>query len=289
MGTPYMLHKDAANRKSNQQHLGTIRGSNLCIEIIEYTSPDEAAVCNLASVALPKFVDRATGAFDFDGLRRVARHVIRALDRVIDRNQYPLEEAEASNVRHRPVGLGVQGLADVFAMLRLPLRLEGARELNRETSRPSTGRSRSRSPSPRSWGAPVAPGEPGVEGRAAVRHVGRDADGRWDWAALKAKIAEHGLRNSPLLAPMPTVSTAQILGNNECFEPYTSNLYARRTLAGEFFVLNAHPQRELQNLGLWNRELRDKIISAAAGAGRRRAAGGDARRVRTAWRSSSAR
>ena len=263
-GTPYMLYKDAANRKSNQQHLGTIRGSNLCTEIIEYTSPDEAAVCNLASVALPKFVDRATGAFDFDGLRRVARHVIRALDRVIDRNQYPLEEAEASNVRHRPVGLGVQGLADVFALLRLPFDSEGARELNREIFETLYYGALEESVAlAEELGAhPSHPGSPASRGVLQYDMWGVTPTGRWDWAALKAKIAEHGLRNSLLLAPMPTASTAQILGNNECFEPYTSNLYARRTLAGEFFVLNAHLQRELQNLGLWNRELRDKIISA---------------------------
>ena len=262
-GTPYMLYKDAANRKSNQQHLGTIRGSNLCTEIIEYTSPDEAAVCNLASVALPKFVDRATGAFDFDGLRRVARHVIRALDRVIDRNQYPLEEAEASNVRHRPVGLGVQGLADVFALLRLPFDSEGARELNREIFETLYYGALEESVAlAEELGAhPSHPGSPASRGVLQYDMWGVTPTGRWDWAALKAKIAEHGLRNSLLLAPMPTASTAQILGNNECFEPYTSNIYSRRVLAGEFAVVNQHLLRDLMSRGLWTAEIRNQIIA----------------------------
>jgi ribonucleoside-diphosphate reductase alpha subunit len=262
-GTPYMLYKDAANRKSNQQHLGTIRGSNLCTEIIEYTSPDEAAVCNLASVALPKFVDRATGAFDFDGLRRVARHVIRALDRVIDRNQYPLEEAEASNVRHRPVGLGVQGLADVFALLRLPFDSEGARELNREIFETLYYGALEESVAlAEELGAhPSHPGSPASRGVLQYDMWGVTPTGRWDWAALKAKIAEHGLRNSLLLAPMPTASTAQILGNNECFEPYTSNIYSRRVLAGEFAVVNQHLLRDLTARGLWTPAIRNQIIA----------------------------
>jgi len=293
-GTPYMLYKDAANGKSNQQHLGTIRSSNLCTEIIEYTSPDEVAVCNLASIALPRFVldeDGARGVapwgeavgdagghgaaaeadasavaerFDFEELRAVARFVTRSLDRVIEVTNYPVEQAKHSNTRHRPIGIGVQGLADVFARLRIPFESPIARQLNRDIFETIYYAALEES---NALAAELGPHE-SYSGSPASRGVlqfdlwGVTPSARWDWAALKAKIAQHGLRNSLLLAPMPTASTAQILGNNECFEPYTSNLYARRTLAGEFFVLNPHLQRELQALGLWNRETRNAIISA---------------------------
>ena len=290
-GTPYMLYKDAANAKSNQQHLGTIRCSNLCTEIIEYTAPDEVAVCNLASIALPRFVRAEAGGapgggsgapwldaeddgpevaaaalarFDFEALRRVARFVTRSLDRVISVTHYPLPEARNSNLRHRPIGVGVQGLADVFAQLRLPFESKGARALNRaifETLyyaalEESCELARTLGPHESYAGSPAS------RGVLQYDMWGVTPSARWDWAALKAKIAMHGLRNSLLLAPMPTASTAQILGNNECFEPYTSNLYARRTLAGEFFVLNPHLQRELSALGLWSRETRDAIIGS---------------------------
>mmetsp|Transcript_15763 Transcript_15763/g.33550 ORF Transcript_15763/g.33550 Transcript_15763/m.33550 type:complete len:805 (-) Transcript_15763:157-2571(-) len=260
-GTPYILYKDAANRKSNQQNLGTIRSSNLCTEIIEYTSPEEVAVCNLASIALPRFV--IDGVFDHQRLYDVTYHVTRNLNRVIDANYYPVEEARTSNMRHRPIGLGVQGLADTFIHLRLPFDSEGARKVNKEIFETIyyaalccscdlakvEGRYSSYEGSPISkgvlqfdmWG--VTPGD------------------RWDWTALRARIAEHGTRNSLLLAPMPTASTAQILGNNECFEPYTSNIYTRRVLAGEFAVVNQHLLKDLMSQGLWTEEIRNQIIA----------------------------
>ena len=269
-GTPYMLYKDSANHKSNQKHLGVIRGSNLCTEIIEYTSEDEVAVCNLASLALPRFVvssgDGSSGqkSFDLDALREVTKFVTRSLDRVIGETRYPLPQAQNSNMRHRPIGMGVQGLADVFAMMQMPFDSEEARVLNRDIFEAIY------------YGALEAscelaaelghhesyPGCPASKGELQFDLWEVTPSTRWDWAGLKAKIAKHGLRNSLLVAPMPTASTAQILGNNECFEPMTSNLYARRTLAGEFFMLNPHLQRELQGLGLWSRETRDMIIAA---------------------------
>ena len=298
-GTPYLLYKDACNAKSNQQHLGTIRGSNLCTEIVQYTSKDEVAVCNLASVALPRFVvppegappvlghaaaaaaggaaavhgdasqyrwtsKEAMGTYDLDALRAVTYQVARSLDRVITNNKYPLPEAETSNMRHRPMGIGVQGLADAFAKLNLPFESDSARELNTaifETIyygalQASADLAEEEGPHPSHVGSPASRGE------LQFDLWGVKPSSRWDWAALKQRIAKVGLRNSLLLAPMPTASTAQILGNNECFEPYTSNLYARRTLAGEFLVLNKHLQAELQKRGLWSRELRDQIISA---------------------------
>ena len=258
----YILYKDAANSKSNQQNLGTIRCSNLCTEIIEYTSPDEVAVCNLASIALPRFA--IDGAFDHQKLYDITYIVTKNLNRVIDNNFYPVEEGKTSNMKHRPVGIGVQGLADVFILLKLPFDCDAARALNREVFETIyfAALSASCDLAKADGHYESYPGSPVSKGILQYDMWGVTPTARWDWAALKAKIAEHGVRNSLLLAPMPTASTAQILGNNECFEPYTSNLYARRTLAGEFFVLNAHLQRELQNLGLWNRELRDKIISA---------------------------
>jgi ribonucleoside-diphosphate reductase alpha chain len=265
-GTPYILYKDAANRKSNQQNLGTIRCSNLCTEIIEYTSPDEVAVCNLASIALPRFVREVDGVkqFDHEKLHAITYTVTRNLNRVIDHNYYPVEEARTSNLQHRPIGLGVQGLADAFILLRLPFDSDGARALNAQIFETMYHAALTCSCELAAKEGKYASyeGSPVSKGVLQYDMWGVTPSARWDWAALKAKIAMHGLRNSLLLAPMPTASTAQILGNNECFEPYTSNLYARRTLAGEFFVLNPHLQRELSALGLWSRETRDAIIGS---------------------------
>ena len=284
-GTPYMLYKDAANAKSNQKHLGTIRGSNLCTEIIEYTAPDEVAVCNLASIALPRFVRTAAEAagaessaggaggaggsdgvksFDLEGLRQTTRFVARSLDRVIGETHYPLPEAERSNMRHRPIGIGVQGLADVFAMLQLPFDSAEARALNRDIFETIYfGALEASCELAGEVGAhPTFEGSPASKGELQFDMWGVTPSERWDWDTLRARIMQQGLRNSLLVAPMPTASTAQILGNNECFEPYTSNLYARRTLAGEFFLLNPHLQKELQALGLWSRSMRDQIIAS---------------------------
>ena len=240
-GTPYMLYKDAANRKSNQKNLGTIRSSNLCTEIIEYTSKDEIAVCNLASISLPMFVKE--GKFDHQELFEVTKRVIKNLDKVIDRNYYPVKEAENSNLRHRPVGLGVQGLADAFIKLRLPFTSEKAKELNQEifetlyfaSLTSSMEISKIDGPYDSYKGSPISNGELqhnmwGIEDK--------DLSGRWDWTSLRKDIKKYGIRNSLLMAPMPTASTSQILGNNECFEPYTSNIYTRRVLSGEFIVVN---------------------------------------------------
>lgn len=264
-GTPYMLYKDAANSKSNQQNLGTIRSSNLCTEIIEYTSEDEVAVCNLASLALPMFVEG--DKFDHQKLYEVTYKVTKNLNRIIDRNYYPVPEARNSNMRHRPVGLGVQGLADTFIKLRLPFTSEEAKQLNKDIFETIYFASLKASKDEASVdgayesfeGSPISQGKFqwnlwGIE-EAAL-------SGRWDWNALRAEIKEHGVRNSLLLAPMPTASTSQILGNNECFEPYTSNIYTRRVLSGEFIVVNKHLLVDLVNLGLWNEELKNEIIRA---------------------------
>ena len=262
-GTPYILYKDAANRKSNQQNLGTIRCSNLCTEIIEYTSPDEVAVCNLASIALPRFVDGASGEFDHTKLRDITYIVTKNLNKVIDNNYYPVQEAFNSNMRHRPVGLGVQGLADVFILLKMPFDSDSARRLNQEIFETiyyaallaSCDLSERDGPYASYAGSPVS------KGVLQYDMWGVTPSDRWDWAALKAKIAQHGVRNSLLVAPMPTASTAQILGNNECFEPYTSNLYSRRVLSGEFTVVNQHLLRDLMARGLWTAEIRNQIIA----------------------------
>jgi len=260
-GTPYLLYKDAANRKSNQQNLGTIRCSNLCTEIMEFTSPGEVAVCNLASLALPRFVkDRA---FDHKKLRDITYIVTRNLNRVIDNNYYPVGEARHSNLRHRPIGLGVQGLADVFILMKLPFDSTEARKLNTEIFETIyfaaltascdlaavDGRYESYD------GCPVS------KGQLQFDMWGVTPSDRWDWAALRTKISQHGVRNSLLVAPMPTASTAQILGNNECFEPYTSNLYSRRVLSGEFTVVNQHLLRDLMDRNLWTAEIRNQIIA----------------------------
>ena len=260
-GTPYMLYKDSANRKSNQQNLGTIRCSNLCTEIIEYTSPDEVAVCNLASIALPRFA--IDGAFDHQKLYDITYIVTKNLNRVIDNNFYPVEEGKTSNMKHRPVGIGVQGLADVFILLKLPFDCDAARALNREVFETIyfAALSASCDLAKADGHYESYPGSPVSKGILQYDMWGVTPTARWDWAALKAKIAEHGVRNSLLLAPMPTASTAQILGNNECFEPYTSNIYSRRTLSGEFAVVNQHLLRDLMSRGLWTAEIRNQIIA----------------------------
>jgi len=264
-GTPYMLYKDSCNRKSNQQNLGTIRSSNLCCEIIEYSAADEVAVCNLASVALPKFVDQKQQTFDHQELYRVTKVVTRNLNKVIDVNYYPVEAAKRSNMRHRPIGIGVQGLADVFIMLRMPFDSAEGRQLNKEIFETMyyAAVEASMEIAQVEGKYETYEGSPISEGKLQFDLWGvKPPSSRWDWDALKAKIAEHGVRNSLLMAPMPTASTAQILGNNECFEPYTSNVYIRRTLAGEFVVVNQHLLRDLIKLNLWSDLMKDKLIAA---------------------------
>jgi len=259
-GTPYLLYKDSANRKSNQQNLGTIRSSNLCTEIIEYTSPDEVAVCNLASLALPRFV--ANGAFDHQKLYEVTYEVTKNLNKIIDHNFYPVEEARNSNLRHRPIGLGVQGLADTFILLRLPFESEKARRLNREIFETIYFAAMTASKDLAKTEGPYASfaGSPTSRGEFQFDLWGIEPTLRWDWYRLKSEVIKYGVRNSLLVAPMPTASTSQILGNNECFEPYTSNIYVRRVLSGEFVVVNKHLLKDLVDLGLWNDDMKNKII-----------------------------
>ncbi len=264
-GTPYMLYKDAANRKSNQKNLGTIRSSNLCTEIMEYTSPDEIAVCNLASIALPKFVKG--GKFDHDELFAVTKRVTKNLNKVIDRNYYPVKQAENSNMRHRPIGLGIQGLADTFIMLRLPFTCDEAKKLNEEIFETmyfaavtaSNEMAIEEGPYSTFEGSPISKGEFQYNLWGLTDD---DLSGRWDWASLRKKVMKEGVRNSLLMAPMPTASTSQILGNNEAFEPYTSNIYTRRVLSGEFIVVNKHLLEDLVDLGLWSDDLKDAIMRA---------------------------
>ncbi|CAK9008531.1 unnamed protein product [Durusdinium trenchii] len=261
-GTPYMLYKDHANRKSNQQNLGTIHCSNLCTEIIEYTSPDEVAVCNLASIALPSFASEE--GYDFQKLKEVTKVVTKNLNKVIDRNYYPLEEARRSNMRHRPIGLGVQGLADVFLMMKLPFESDEARRLNEDIFETIYFAACEASCELAAMHGPYETyaGSPASKGLLQFDLWNRQpCSGLWDWSALKAKIAQHGLRNSLLVAPMPTASTAQILGNTESFEPYTQNLYVRRVLSGEFVQVNRHLLKDLISRGLWNEEMRTKLIA----------------------------
>lgn len=263
-GTPYMVYKDACNRKSNQQNLGTIKSSNLCTEIVQYSSPDEIAVCNLASVNLQAFVDDTVTppVYNFTRLYEVARVVTRNLDRVIDVNHYPLPETRRSNERHRPVGLGVQGLADTFMRMRLPFESPGATQLNKDifetlyyaACETSTELARLHGPYETYSGSPAS------QGRLQPDLWGVTPSERWDWAGLKRRIAEHGMRNSLLLAPMPTASTAQILGNNESVEALTSNIYTRRVLAGEFVVVNKHLVRDLQRVGRWTDRVRNQLV-----------------------------
>jgi ribonucleoside-diphosphate reductase subunit M1 len=291
-GNPYMLFKDACNGKSNQQNLGTIRSSNLCTEIVEFTSPEETAVCNLASIALPRFVveggDTVDGAprspmsgrasigkllgssgasqrkYDFEKLAEVTRVVTRNLNRIIDVNYYPVETARRSNMRHRPIGLGVQGLADTFILLGMPFESPEAQQLNKEIFETiyfaalteSCKMAREEGAYETYEGSPISKGvlQPDMWGVEMPST-------RWDWAGLRADIAQHGVRNSLLVAPMPTASTSQILGNNECFEPYTSNIYARRVLSGEFTVVNQHLLHDLTELGMWTPELKNELIA----------------------------
>jgi len=264
-GLPYMLYKDAANRKSNQKNLGTIRSSNLCTEIMEYTSPDEIAVCNLASISLPMFVEN--GTFNHEFLHQVTKRITRNLNKVIDRNYYPVIEAENSNMRHRPVGLGVQGLADAFILMRLPFTSDEAKALNQEIFETiyfaavtaSMEMAKEEGPYSTFQGSPISQGE--FQYNLWGLNDG-DLSGRWDWASLRKEVMEHGVRNSLLMAPMPTASTSQILGNNEAFEPYTSNIYTRRVLSGEFIVVNKHLLSDLVNLGLWNESLKQEVMRA---------------------------
>jgi ribonucleoside-diphosphate reductase alpha chain len=263
-GTPYMLYKDAANRKSNQQNLGTIRSSNLCTEILEYTSKDEVAVCNLASLALPKYVDEETRTYDFQKLYEITRVATRNLNKVIDRNYYPIEEARNSNMRHRPIGLGVQGLADAFILMRHSFDSPEAKELNKDIFEAMyfAALTESCALAKKDGHYQSFPGSPASKGELQYDMWGVTPSDRWDWAGLKKDIAKHGLRNSLLLAPMPTASTSQILGNNECFEPYSSNLYTRRTLSGEFIVVNKHLLHDLIGLDLWNNDMRNRLMNA---------------------------
>jgi ribonucleoside-diphosphate reductase alpha chain len=263
-GTPYMLYKDAANRKSNQQNLGTIKSSNLCTEIIEYTSPDEVAVCNLASIALPKFINEA-GKFDHQRLYEVTQVVTKNLNKIIDINYYPVPEAKVSNLRHRPIGIGVQGLADTFMRLRMPFDSPEARGLNKDifetiyfaAMTASKDLAKDQGPYETFAGSPLSKGifqfdMWGVE----------PSSGRWDWESLRKEVQKYGAKNSLLLAPMPTASTSQILGNNECFEPYTSNIYTRRVLSGDFIVVNKHLLNDLIELGLWDEQMKNELIAA---------------------------
>ena len=264
-GTPYMLYKDAANRKSNQKNLGTIRSSNLCTEIMEYTSEDEVAVCNLASIALPMFVKNKE--FDHKELFRVTKRVTKNLNRVIDRNYYPVIEAENSNMRHRPIGLGIQGLADAFIMLRLPFTSDEAKKLNQEIFETLyfAALTASMEEAKEDGVYESYKGSPISEGLFQHNLWGikdEELSGRWDWKKLRKDIKKHGVRNSLLVAPMPTASTSQILGNNEAFEPYTSNIYTRRVLSGEFIVVNQHLLEDLVELGLWNEDLKEEIMRA---------------------------
>ncbi|CAJ1353257.1 unnamed protein product [Effrenium voratum] len=261
-GTPYMLYKDQANRKSNQQNLGTIHCSNLCTEIIEYTSADEVAVCNLASIALPSFASDGQ-PYDFQKLYEVTKVVTRNLNKVIDRNYYPVVEARRSNMRHRPVGLGVQGFADALLMMtKLPFESEAAKRLNQDIFETIYFAACEASCELAEVQGPYETfeGSPASQGRLQFDLWGVEPSARWDWAGLKARIARCGLRNSLLVAPMPTASTAQILGNNESFEPYTQNLYVRRVLSGEFVQVNRHLLRDLIQRGLWSEELRVQLI-----------------------------
>jgi ribonucleoside-diphosphate reductase alpha subunit len=262
-GTPYMLYKDAANAKSNQQNLGTIKSSNLCTEIIEYTAPDEVAVCNLASLALPKFVTEE-GGFDHDKLFEVTYQATINLNRIIDENYYPIEEAKNSNLRHRPIGLGVQGLADAFIMMGYPFESDEARALNSEIFETIyyAAMTASKDLAKVEGSYESFEGSPVSKGVFQFDMWGVSPTDRWEWNVLKEEVKQYGVRNSLLLAPMPTASTAQILGNNECFEPYTSNIYTRRVLSGEFIIVNKHLLKDLVKEGIWNKEVRQKIMAA---------------------------
>jgi ribonucleoside-diphosphate reductase alpha chain len=262
-GTPYILYKDACNRKSNQKNLGTIKSSNLCTEIMEYTAPDEVAVCNLASIALPKFVT-ADGTFDHQKLFEITYVATRNLNKVIDRNYYPVPEARNSNMRHRPVGLGVQGLADTFIKMRLPFDSDEAKQLNKDIFETIyyAAMTCSKDQAIEFGHYESYPGSPVSEGIFQYDMWGVTPSNRWEWDVLKEEVKKYGVRNSLLVAPMPTASTSQVLGNNECFEPYHSNIYTRRVLSGEFVVVNKHLLKDLVQLGLWNDNMKNKLIAA---------------------------
>ena len=269
-GNPYMLYKDAVNRKSNHKNLGTIRSSNLCTEIMEYTAPDEVAVCNLASIAIPMFISEGADGkkfFDHKKLFKVTKKITRNLDTVIDQNFYPVPEAENSNMRHRPVGIGIQGLADAFILLRLPFTSEEAKKLNQDifetiyfaSLTASMELAKEKEPYSSYKGSPISQGE----FQFNMWNISEDElSGRWEWKKLRENILKNGVRNSLLVAPMPTASTSQILGNNEAFEPYTSNIYTRRVLSGEFIVVNKHLLEDLVNLGLWDNDMKEDIMRA---------------------------
>jgi ribonucleoside-diphosphate reductase alpha subunit len=260
-GTPYMLYKDACNKKSNQKNLGTIKSSNLCTEIIEYTDKDETAVCNLASIALPKYIEN--GKFDYEKLFEITKVITKNLNKVIDRNFYPVETARNSNMKHRPIGIGVQGLADVFIKCGFPFDSDQAKEMNvaifetiyYASLEASLDLAKEFGPYESFKGSPASQGKLQFDLWKKPKF-----SGMYDWVKLKKQIKKHGIRNSLLLAPMPTASTSQILGNNECIEPYTTNIYLRRTLAGEFVVVNKHLVNDLQELGLWSKEIKDEMI-----------------------------
>ncbi|MBK8872880.1 MAG: ribonucleoside-diphosphate reductase subunit alpha [Bacteroidia bacterium] len=261
-GTPYMLYKDACNEKSNQKNLGTIKSSNLCTEIVEYTDKDEVAVCNLASISLPRFV--IDGKFDHQKLFDITYVVTKNLNKIIDVNYYPVPEAKRSNMRHRPIGIGVQGLADAFILMRLPFDSEGARALNRDVFETIyyAAMTASKDLAKIDGAYETFPGSPLSKGIFQFDMWNVTPSDRWEWDVLKDEVKKHGARNSLLLAPMPTASTSQILGNNECFEAYTSNIYTRRVLSGEFVVVNKHLLLDLVNMGLWNNDLKNKIIAS---------------------------
>jgi len=265
-GTPYMLYKDACNKKSNQKNLGTIKSSNLCTEILEYTDKDETSVCNLASIALPKYVNKETKSFDYDKLHEVTKTVTKNLNRVIDRNFYPVETARRSNMKHRPIGLGVQGLADVFILCGLQFDCEESRLMNAHIFETiyHAALEASSELAEIDGSYETFKGSPASEGilQPDMWEGETKFSGRYDWDAMRERVKTKGLRNSLLLAPMPTASTAQILGNNECFEPYTTNIYLRRTLAGEFVVVNKHLVDHLKNVGLWSKEMKDLMVKA---------------------------
>jgi len=263
-GTPYMLYKDACNQKSNQKNLGVIKSSNLCTEILEFTDKDETAVCNLASIALPKYVDPETKTFDYEKLHEVTKTVTKNLNRVIDRNFYPVETARKSNMRHRPIGLGVQGLADVFILCRHAFDSDEAKEINARIFETMYHAALEASSELAEVDGPYETfeGSPASQGVLQFDMWEGETKLHYDWDALKERIKEKGLRNSLLMAPMPTASTAQILGNNECFEPYTTNIYLRRTLAGEFVIVNKHLVDDLKEIGLWSKDMKDLMVKA---------------------------
>ena len=261
-GTPYMLYKDSCNAKSNQKNLGVIHSSNLCTEIIEYSAPDEVAVCNLGSIALNKFVDTTAKTFDYKRLHAVTKVLTRNLNKIIDINYYPVPEARKSNMRHRPIGIGVQGLADAFILMRLPFASAEAKEVNQKIFETIYHGALEASAELAKQDGPYETfeGSPASEGKLQFDLWGVTPTDLWDWETLRSQVTSTGIRNSLLVAPMPTASTAQILGNNESIEPYTSNIYTRRVLSGEFQVVNKHLLKDLVDLGIWSDDIKQQII-----------------------------